>query len=297
MKKLTRCRLAYRQARARCDGAFTLIELLVVIAIIAILAALLLPALAKAKAKALRINCLSNKAQITRACTMYSGDFSDYLVPNAPVSATVGDAGVGWCPGTESWQATRFNIVADIYRTNCLGPFVGNVMVYQCPADSIPSANGRRIRSISMNPALAGDLNSMQGGAGAWRDMTKMIQGWSLFVKMGNLSCMGGAANCWVFMDESMWSLNDGYLECNLATPAFPDTPAKYHDGGNAISFADAHVEYKKWLYHTTDTLEGILNAPYVYNQTSGRNPTQNGSGLDVDWIWLRQHTSCPPSP
>src|SRR5688572_7222277 len=114
----------------RCDhkerAAFTLIELLVVIAIIAILAALLLPALSKAKAKAQRTHCISNKHQITIACAMYNNDWNEYLVPNAPVGAVYNGQSLGWCPGTEGWGTSPWNINVDAYRTNCLGPYVGN---------------------------------------------------------------------------------------------------------------------------------------------------------------------------
>ncbi len=263
--------------------AFTLIELLVVIAIIAILAAMLLPALARAKCKATKTKCLNNKHQIQIACAMYSHDFDDYLVPNAPVAA----GAQGWCNGTEGWGASPANTNPDFYTTNCLGPYVVNIKVYKCPNDTIlsdPDANGNgdRIRSISMNAALVGILDRQE-----LRDMMH-VPIWRLYRKLSDLTCPR-PVNMWVFADESMHSLNDGYLQMELMMPDYPDIPAAYDCAGNCLSFADGHGEYKKWLFKGPAGV-GLLNCPYQKGVIGGHWPS---AGTDQDWLWFREHTSC----
>jgi len=146
-----------------------------------------------------------------------------------------------------------------------------------------------------MNPSMIGDLPRLTGG-GIITQMTSMISKWKLFSKVSDLNCIG-VANIWVFADESMYNMNDGYLQCSLATPGYLDVPAKYDCGGNNFSFVDAHVEYRKWKFISSDPNAGLLNCPYAYNARGGASgPTPWGSsGLDVDWKWLREHTSCPP--
>lgn len=284
-----------RRFRAEDAHGFTLIELLVVIAIIAILAAMLLPALSKAKCKAHRTQCMSNKHQITIACVMYNNDWDEFLVPNAPLTAST--AKIGWCPGAEQWSpASDYNTEPSYYNTNCLGPYVANCNVYKCPSDNIASEGGQRIRSIAMSPALAGNLAAMGPyGESSVRQMTDMIGSWRLFRKTSDVSCLG-AANTWVFCDETMYTLQDGYLQCSLSTPNYPDIPARYDCGGNCFSFVDGHTEYKKWKYITNDPKAGLLNTPYSFNRTLHGDGLQTwgSSGLDVDWKWIREHTSCP---
>src|SRR5215831_18890557 len=100
-------------------GAFTLVELLVVIGVLVVLAVTLAPALAKSGGKSGRVNCFNNKRQVQAACAVYSAEWSDWLVPNAPV----GSGTSGWCQGSENWGSVTYNTFRDFYATNGLGPY------------------------------------------------------------------------------------------------------------------------------------------------------------------------------
>jgi prepilin-type N-terminal cleavage/methylation domain-containing protein/prepilin-type processing-associated H-X9-DG protein len=271
------------------SDAFTLIELLVVIAIIAILAALLLPALANAKVHAQQSQCIGNKKQIQLGWQMYTDDYQDVMLPNAPLTEPYNES---WCASIdgENWTESPENTNTSLYQDCLLAPYIINqIGSYRCPGDLIPSENGTRLRSYSMNSQM-GNIYLSGGVPNAGLTWT-YNNGWTVFNKLPDLAALG-PANGWVFGDESMFSLNDGYLQMQCNEPIYPDVPANYHGKTGIFSFADGHVENHRWLFAT------LQNIPNVYGATEGYQGIGNAgtgvttSGADPDWLWLRAHSS-----
>lgn len=266
---------------ARTRGAFTLIELLVVIAIIAILAAMLLPVLAKAKAKAQGMGCMNNLHQLTLAWILYAGDFNDKIprnggIGNIAVSMTDPSIHNGnWVHGVmgTAYGATPLsNTDPDLVKAGSLFPYAKDVKIYKCPADQKTAVvAGSRLpttRSMSMNFSM--------------NPVTPFNSALKVYRKLGDIT-RPTPVDCWVFMDECPGTINDGFLVCD--TYAYPttwvDIPASYHNGAGGLSFADGHAEIHKW--HDPVVVKGTFPTYTAAQQTP---PT--------DLKWLGQRSAVP---
>jgi prepilin-type N-terminal cleavage/methylation domain-containing protein/prepilin-type processing-associated H-X9-DG protein len=258
--------------RGSHKSAFTLIELLVVIAIIAILAAMLLPALSKAKAKALGISCMNNQKQLLLGWIMYSGENNDQIAPVLPLAGYEPNINLivahppGW--NKYNWVYQRVDVSPD--ATNVLNlqlgliySFINNVKVYKCPADQKTDSSGNQvIRSLSMNAWL---------NPGTY---APPAAGYRVYRKQSDTS-FPGSANLFVTIDENPYTINDGAFYCDPSQPTtWVDVPASYHNNAGGLGFADGHAEIKHWR---------------DANMVSARqqNVTADSSG-DLQWLQQR---------
>jgi len=259
------------------EAAFNLTELCVVIACIAVLAMLVLPALAATKMQSASAGCLYNLRHLMIGWEMYRTENNDYLMPNAPAGYAA-----GWVSPqvAENWATAPAN-TNSVYYTNSkalMWPYVNNnLSVYRCPGDVVPSANGTRIRSYSMNSAMIGGLQ------GNIAPLIAYNPGNRVYFKGSDL-VSPSPANVFVFADESPASINDGYLQISSNVPDFPDIPACYLEGGCGFSFADGHGEIHRWK-------SSALLIPVQQNLTQFNVVPADGN-QNADWIWLTQHAT-----
>ena len=231
----------------RLEG-FTLIELLVVIAIIAILAALLLPALNSAKARGLSIACVNNLKQLTACWHLYATDHADVLPPNNSIadvdSGSTIASGSSWCTNYARWDLQPTGIQQGLLFT-----YNRSLSIYRCPADrsQVETRDGSQIlpqsrwRSYNMSQSVNGypEYDTL---------FTYFIPSFKKFTQIREPSPSGLA----VFLDVHEDSIVDSLfgLPTYVVTThpnSWWDIPANRHSQGCNFAFADGHAEHWKW--------------------------------------------------
>jgi len=280
-------------ANRRHLAGFTLIELLVVIAIIAILAALLLPSLSKARDRAQAISCLNNTRQLGLAWQLYTDDHAGFLPYNLWMNASSPRTNINWVNNVMTWG------VPDPDNTNTttitdasLGPYIGGqTAIFHCPSDHALSAAqseagwSARIRSYSMN-AMVGNVGTLFVNG-----VNTKNPGYKQFL---NTTQIPRPAEIFVFLDEHPDSIDDGYFldkdavavngpnnAVSTAADEWTDLPASFHNQSAAFSFADGHASLHHWSKSSTIR----PSAPYAANLPIQIPATTTDENADFDWV------------
>jgi prepilin-type N-terminal cleavage/methylation domain-containing protein/prepilin-type processing-associated H-X9-DG protein len=271
-----------RDSRSHADGlGFTLIELLVVIAIIAILAAMLLPALSRAKMKGTSATCRSNQKQLIMAMLMYSHDNNDRILPTTYVGEggqTDLYAGGFWKGAIPGPDITTGLTVAEATRRSIEGIKASPLFrygsaygIYQCPGDTrsrnFQPGRGWAYDSYSKSQPMAGLPNNWQ--VNPWTKFSSVTQPSDAFVFIEEADPRGYNAGTWVMY---------------VTPPGWVDGFAIYHGNVTTFAFADGHVESHKWLEASTIAAaqafaRGDQNAFFW----SAGNVNQN---RDLHWVY-----------
>jgi prepilin-type N-terminal cleavage/methylation domain-containing protein/prepilin-type processing-associated H-X9-DG protein len=272
----------------RAGRGFTLIELLVVIALIAMLAALLLPTLNRARAKAQGYQSVNNTRQLLLAWILYSDDHSGRLAYNLGGSAGGKDparkTNQNWVNNNLTWELDSDNTNTATLIEAGLGSYANKVpSIYRCPADRVLSQKQRdagwtqRVRSYSMN-AMVGDAGELSA-EGYNENNPKYVQ----FFRITDIP---RPSDIFVFVEEHPDSINDGYFLNQFHTNHWIDLPSSDHNGAAPFAFADGHAQLRRWVNDSTKQpqIPGAVEFPLSL-----------GPEDTTDLNWVMQRTSVYP--
>lgn len=263
--------LPRQSAGPRRGSGFTLLELLVVMAIVALLAAILLPVLGRAKAKASALTCLNNTRQLTLAWTVYADANEDRCVNNHGVDQTRAERNT-WANQVLAWGAESDNTNALLLTEALLGDAIGkSVRSFKCPADRIRADNGARLRSYA--------LNCMVGNPGELLD--KYNRDFRQFIRSSDFARPSAV---FLFLDEHPDTINDGFYMIRLGRYEWSNLPASYHNGAANVAFADGHAETRRW---SVTGPNGTVR-PAVRGAVNGDFPADPRT----DYLWIMERMS-----
>jgi prepilin-type N-terminal cleavage/methylation domain-containing protein/prepilin-type processing-associated H-X9-DG protein len=275
----------------RTRDGFTLIELLVVIAIIAILAAMLLPALALAKQQAQTVQCMSNNKELVLAWKMYVDDNRGISPPNEEGGS------LGWIAAGEmnyTGSVDNTNLQDLIGPHSLIGPYVlKQPLIFKCPADascSFGDKGASRIRSYSMTQSIGYAESGLPDGQGSWLPSVYNDGPWMCYFKESDLT-RPPPSMLWLLVDEDPDSINDAALAFQMPTGAggvsteWIDCPSKLHGNACGFGFVDGHAEMHAWI-----NPKGLPTTTYAGD---GGNPESYpreaiNSNRDVWWVGAR---------
>jgi len=284
-------------------AGFTLVEMLVVIAVIAILAALLLPSLTRARERANAITCLNNTRQLVMAVFLYVDDHEGALPYNMVLYGNSLRSSLNWANNVMTRDLSSDNTNLDTLTQASLGSYVSrNTAIFHCPADqsmsTVQLAAGwdHRIRSYSMNGMLGNPGSAYITGGNINNP------GYSQYLKLAQIPHPG---EIFVFLDEQGDSIKDGsFLNSadgnfdtliddedngSFAQLAWQDLPGSYHNRNSAISFADGHAEFHRW--QNPETVQPVQpNQAYVPVDVTS-------SGADFQWVLSRMSIKQATTP